>query len=148
MTYDERIDWVKRKWPGASAEQAESLVFHSSYIVFDRAEEFLFRQGDAPCGFYWILSGSVRQFVGDQTLMHLDTGDMVGLEEFLQFRLHLFNWQSLTPVKALFMDRRCFEMVVGTINDHHFIYNQLSRQLLDLKARYHHMNTDHFSPTG
>ncbi len=136
MTFDERVTWVKQLWPDANTEQAENLVLHSSYHEFDGSGETLFRQGDPPSGFYWLLSGSVRQFTAHQTIIYLESGAMVGLEEFLQFRLHSFNWHNVSPAKALFLDRKCFELVVGSITDHYFIYHQLARQLMDLKVKY------------
>ena len=143
MKFEDRIQWVRRIWQNANPESIEALVLHSSYLIFDRSDETLFRPGDAPQGFYWILSGSVQQSAGDQNILSVQHGAMIGLEEFLQHRLHQFHWRNLCRTEALFMDQRCFDLVAG--NEQGFIYNQLAKQLLDIKIRYRHLDTDHFS---
>jgi CRP-like cAMP-binding protein len=110
-TYQQKIDDLLKVLPfRAERDLIEAIVFHSSQIDFEGVGEKLFKQGDKPLGFYWILSGAVDVVVPEKAMINLKSGYMAGLDCFLNHNRHPFNISTATPVvKTLFINRACFE---------------------------------------
>lgn len=93
----------------ADAKLLEEILLKSSHIDFSSEGEYLFKAGDPPLGFYWILEGEVEILIPDKTLVHLKAGDMAGLDCFLNREVHPFAVRSSSPsVKTIFINRPCF----------------------------------------
>jgi len=112
----------------------ENLALQSSYIEFDLPGETLFKPGDAPKGFYWILEGEVIEKVSKDINVRMPKGSMVGLEEFLENRVHLSHWRTGGKTETLFIDIRCFSNFHKLGSSRDIISRELAHQLLLLKA--------------
>lgn len=113
----------------AERDLIEAIVFHSSQIDFCGVGEKLFKQGDNPLGFYWILSGAVDVVVPEKAMIHLKSGYMAGLDCFLNKERHPFNIITASSnVKTLFISRACFE---------DFRQRPHFRQLINQQVLYH-----------
>ena len=133
MSIEQTLKILKNLLPGTNDDEfLEQLALQSSYIVFDGPDETLFRPGDAPKGFYWILSGQVEEEVSKDVIVLLGRGNMIGLEEFLHSRGHLSTWTTHSRTEALFIDSRCYDSLSRKLSPSHF-HMELSVQLLKLK---------------
>lgn len=94
----------------ADLKLLEDILLKSSHIDFSGKGEFLFKEGDPPLGFYWILKGEVEILIPDKTVVHLKAGDMAGLDCFLNREVHPFSIStSSSSVKTIFINRPCFK---------------------------------------
>ncbi len=135
MNFEETLKVLQQLLPSpADPVLLEELALQSSYLVFDQPGETLFRTGDAPKGFYWVLTGEVQQIVCEMITVTVGAGAMVGLEEFIEQRTHHSHWVSRERTEALFVDRRCFEKLATSPTGLNLTLSQLSRQLLQLKG--------------
>lgn len=112
----------------------DELVLNSSYIIFEIAGETIFRPGDAPMGFYWILEGGATEALSPDLKMEAGPGQMIGLEEFLDRTPHRQLWETSARTEAIFVDRRAYANLIANIKASDFITKQLSHQLLLLKS--------------
>lgn len=113
----------------AEPELIEDIVMQSSHIPFEGPGEKLFKVGDAPLGFYWILAGEVEIVVPEKALITLKPGDMAGLDSFLSKERHVFNViTGSEQVKTLFINRACFDR---------FRERQEFRRLINKQVLYH-----------
>ena len=115
----------------------EDLVLSSSYIVFEIAGETIFRPGDAPMGFYWVLEGGATEELSPDLQVNAGPGEMIGLEEFLDKTVHRHLWKTSGRTEAIFIDRRAYDHLISNIKGSDFIMHQLSHQLLMLKGNLH-----------
>jgi len=112
----------------------DELVLNSSYLIFENAGETIFRPGDSPMGFYWILEGGATEVLSPDLQMEAGPGQMVGLEEFLDRTVHRQLWESSCRTEAIFIDRRAYNHLISNLKGSDFITRQLSAQLLLLKS--------------
>lgn len=134
MSIEEILFVLKKLLPESNDETfLESLALQSSYIVFDGPDETLFRPGDAPKGFYWILSGQVMEMVSKDVSVLLGRGSMIGLEEFLSSKGHLSQWQTRCRTEALFIDNKCFRSFMQNNEVTKRLHDELASHLLRLK---------------
>lgn len=86
------------------------LFYHSSYIEFTDQDEILFKQGDFPKGFYWVLTGEVRvelPFFKNSAI--LAKGSFIGFENFIAREPHtLMSVSNTELLRTLFIDKRCY----------------------------------------
>lgn len=137
MNFEEILKRVKKLLPHGTEHQVlENVVLQSSHITFEAAGETLFRPGDAPLGFYWILTGEVQEKIGGLLSLKLGPGHMVGLEEFLGHAGHHSHWITLAPTEALFLDRRSFGQFSTSGHTQDLISSQLARHLLEMKRNW------------
>lgn len=123
--------------PMVDEDLVEGLALQSSHIIFENKDEFLFRTGDIPKGFYWVLSGQVIEKVTDGINLLAGRGAMVGLEELLEKRKHISDWCTTCRTEVLFVDNRCFKNfekldVAGLVSE------ELAHRLIQLKAACQH----------
>lgn len=123
----------------------ENLVMQSSHISFDKAGETIFEQGDAPLGFYWILEGTARVTINPEVMLTAGPGKMVGLEEFIERRVHRHRWETASAGDAIFIDRRGFEQFLSGTHSAEYVFDQLAEQLVNLKNQ---IGTDHWPSAG
>ena len=110
MCIEQILKTLKNLLPETSDDEfLEQLALQSSYIIFDSADEILFKPGDAPKGFYWVLSGQVVEKVSKDVSVLLGKGSMIGLEEFLKHQQHVSTWSTCCRTETLFIDSRCFQ---------------------------------------
>lgn len=134
MSLDEILKELKKLLPNCSEDAfLENLALQSSYIIFDGANETLFRPGDAPKGFYWILSGQVMETVSSDVSVLMGKGSMIGLEEFLSSKGHLSQWQTRCRTEALFIDHKCFKNLMQNDEVSKRLHDELAAHLLRLK---------------
>ena len=96
----------------ASLLTLEELALQSSYIPFYGQGEYLFREGDAALGFYWILKGEAEVRIPGKKPIHLMEGDMAGLDSFLEDAPLPFDILSASnSMECLFIDRRCYDRI-------------------------------------
>jgi CRP-like cAMP-binding protein len=113
----------------AERDLLQEIIFSSSQIEFCGVGEKLFKRGDKPLGFYWILEGRVEIVVPEKALIDLGPGFMAGLDCFLNKELHPFHIVTASAnVSTLFIDERCFE---AFRNKPHF------RRLINKQVLYH-----------
>ena len=113
----------------AEEELLEEILLKSSHIDFTGEGEKLFKAGDPPLGFYWILSGQVETVIPNKALLNLREGDMAGLDCFLNKETHPFNVVTASPqVKTIFINRPCFD---------HFREKPDFRRLINSQVLYH-----------
>lgn len=117
----------------ASASTLEDLVMQSSYIPFHGLGQSLFRPGDDPLGFYWLLSGEAELIVPGQGHLRVSKGDMAGLDNFLLKQKHSFEVITAShQLETLFIDRGLFERLFS----HTDFSKIVDFQLLNLIDRY------------
>lgn len=134
MSIEQTLKTLKDLLPGASDDEfLEQLALQSSYIIFEGPDETLFRQGDAPKGFYWILSGQVMEKVSNDVSVLLGRGSMIGLEEFLNLRGHISTWSTRCRTETLFIDSRCFQSMDKNVEANKKVKEELVKHLLRLK---------------
>lgn len=88
----------------------EEILLKSSHINFSGRGEYLFKTGDQPLGFYWILAGTAKIRVANKADVSLSAGDMAGLDCFLNKEIHPFDVVTASPqLKTIFINRPCFQ---------------------------------------
>lgn len=104
----------------------EEIIMQSSFIEFHGAGECLFKKGDSPLGFYFILSGQAEMLIPGTDGILLVSGQMVGLDAFLEEEKLLFTVKSAsTNLESIFIDRRCFEFMSQDENFRNYIQSSL-----------------------
>ncbi len=92
----------------------EEIVMQSSFIQFHGAGENLFKKGDSPLGFYFILSGQAEIIIPGSDSIKLVSGQMVGLDAFLEEEKLLFDVISASPnLESIFIDKRCYDFMTS-----------------------------------
>lgn len=104
----------------------EEIVMQSSFVQFHGVGECLFKEGDYPLGFYFILSGQAEVQIPNADNIILVSGQMVGLDAFLEQENLLFNIRSTSPnLESIFIDRRCYEFMMRQESFKKFIQHSL-----------------------
>lgn len=119
--------------PTVDDDLVETLALQSSHIIFEDKDEFLFRAGDIPKGFYWVLSGQVIEKVSDSISVLANRGAMVGLEELLEKRKHISDWCTNCRTEVLFIDNRCINSF-KQLDVSDLVSEELARRLMTLKV--------------
>jgi CRP-like cAMP-binding protein len=91
---------------GISARQVYRLALLSAYIAFE-PNQWLFKEGEAAKGFYLMLEGTVSS----KTHSLEEPGNLVGFKAFLNKARLEKSWLSLSSVKALFIDKRGYNIL-------------------------------------
>ncbi len=119
----------------AERDLLEAIIFTSSQIDFSGSGEKLFKAGDRPLGFYWILSGRAEIVVPEKALIDLGAGDMAGLDCFLNAEQHPFNVVTATPeLSTLFINEGCFNAFRGKPHFRKLINQQVLYHLASYKS--------------
>ena len=106
----------------------EEIVMQSSFIKFHGVGECLFKKGDSPLGFYFILHGKAEILIPGTESIKLVSGQMVGLDAFLEEEKLLFDVISCSPhLESIFIDRRCYEFMINQAPFKKFIDQSLLR---------------------
>ena len=116
-------------------ELLEEIAYGCSSITFREKGESLFRPGDTPKGFYWIMKGPViMQFSGTKKLL-MNGGSFVGLDNFSSGEQHQFNVITADKnVETLFVDRRCYtNLFLNKLDLSTYVLQQHLNQLILLK---------------
>lgn len=118
-----------------SDELISEISYCCSSITFEKAEEFLFRKGDSPKGFYWILQGRVRLELSDNRSHEIQAGSFVGMDNFVLGHGHDFDSKTLgEKVITLFIDRRCYNSIFLKRQDlSDFVLQKHLNQLIEIK---------------
>tara|TARA_R110002050_G_scaffold81718_2_gene174946 strand:- start:5929 stop:6381 length:453 start_codon:yes stop_codon:yes gene_type:complete len=104
----------------------EEIVMQSSFIQFHGAGECLFKKGDSPLGFYFILHGKAEILIPGSDSIKLVSGQMVGLDAFLEEEKLLFDViSSSSNLESIFIDRRCYEFMINQPSFKKFIDQSL-----------------------
>lgn len=92
----------------------EEIVMQSSFVQFNGAGENLFKKGDSPLGFYFILSGQAKILIPGSDSIKLVSGQMVGLDAFLEEEKLLFDIiTSSNNLESIFIDKRCYDFMIS-----------------------------------
>tara|TARA_R110001592_G_scaffold72390_1_gene221030 strand:- start:40038 stop:40490 length:453 start_codon:yes stop_codon:yes gene_type:complete len=106
----------------------EEIVMQSSFIQFHGVGECLFKKGDSPLGFYFILHGKAEILIPRSESIKLVSGQMVGLDAFLEEERLIFDVVSSSPhLDSIFIDRRCYEFMISHASFKKFIDQSLLR---------------------
>ncbi len=106
------LELVKKIVPtGVEASLWQKILMHSSAINFDGTGESLFKVGDKPLGFYWVLSGRVKMEMDKGKPLVFTSGSMAGLSHFLKDQRHQQHlYTGSRAVRSLFIDQKCFQL--------------------------------------
>lgn len=120
-----------------SEELISEISYCCSSLTFEKAGEFLFRKGDYPKGFYWILEGKVSFELKPDLSSIIDEGSFVGMDNFSSGQSHSFDIKTLGEnVRTLFIDRRCYNNIFLKRHDlSGFMLQKHLNQLLEIKNR-------------
>lgn len=118
-----------------SDELISEISYCCSSITFEKAEEFLFRKGDSPKGFYWVLEGSVKLELSENRSYQIHAGCFVGMDNFVLSHCHDFDSKTLgEKVITLFIDRRCYNNIFLKRKDlSDFVLQKHLNQLIEIK---------------
>lgn len=111
------------------------LFYCCSSITFHDSGESLFKKGDAPKGFYWILSGNVLLNLNQSPELKIGKGNFIGLDNFVSGQPHHFEINTSEKlVETLFIDQRCYESLF--LKEHQlstYVLQKHLSQLMELK---------------
>jgi len=100
----------------------------SSFVQFNGPGECLFKKGDSPLGFYFILSGQAEIIIPGTDSITFVSGQMVGLDTFLEEEKLLFDIVSASPnLESIFIDKRCYNYMISYAPFKKFIEQSLLR---------------------
>lgn len=121
-----------------SDELISEISYCCSSITFENADEFLFRKGDSPKGFYWILEGSARFQLSQELSYEIKAGSFVGMDNFVSNNSHNFDIQTIgEKVITLFIDRRCYNTIFLKRHDlSAFMLQKHLNQLIEIKNNF------------
>lgn len=116
-------------------ELISDLSYCCSSITFENENEYLFRKGDSPKGFYWILEGAVKFEISPIHSLQIGEGSFVGMDNFASFHPHDFNIKTIVEkVETLFIDRRCYNNIFLKRHDlSSFMLQKHLNQLIEIK---------------
>lgn len=127
---------LNRLLPYPPSEALVSDIFYCcSSITFDKIGENLFRKGDSPKGFYWILQGKVNLRLAGKEDYMISEGNFVGMDNFVSHKVHHFDIVSVNQkVETLFIDRKCYTNIfLKHTSLATFVLQKHLNQLLELK---------------
>jgi CRP-like cAMP-binding protein len=118
-------------------ELLEEIAYGCSSITFREEGESLFRPGDTPKGFYWIMKGPVLMQLSDREKLMMRDGAFIGLDNFSSGEHHQFNvFTADRNVQTLFVDRRCYtNLFLNKLDLSTYVLQQHLNQLILLKNR-------------
>ncbi len=95
-----------------NASILRKVALRSSLIVFDERHQTLFRAGDKPKGFYFILKGKAELLAGDGFSYKLSKGSLVGIQNYLKKEEHHFDFKTISSkLTSLFIDDNGYKLL-------------------------------------
>lgn len=120
----------------------EEIVHGSCTIPFRGIGESLFKPGDPPKGFYWILAGTAEVKLPTGPPLSIRAGEMAGLDNFLLHQPHTFPIATAdAEVKTLFVNPVAYRNFSENQDFRKLINKQILRYLGVFKSRLASLST-------